>query len=232
MKICLISDIKNMAQSFSVLAKAKKHPLQIVPVSQLKKTIKGISTGSFVYIDVSSRGRKENTQTLNLLAKLDGSLYGVIDPKGRISDIAELFQRFGASDYIDAVILKKGILPKRIDYIMKFRQMEDPDEKNRWLKKKYILSGCDWENICEGDEYTFCLMFIELDDKAKLKGLSPEQFTAITGAFRKYVEETVAPMKGRIWIWLDFGGLVLFTFDGRKCESIVAAGRLVVQREI
>jgi hypothetical protein len=233
MKIYVVSNIKNIEKSFTGLSKSKKHMLQIVPVSELKKTITGISRSSFIYLDVSSLGRKEIPKTINLLAKLDGSYYGVIDPKGRIADIAELFHRFCASDYIDAAILKKGLLSKRIDHIMKFRQIEDPDERNRWLKKKYILSGCDWKNICEGDEYTFCLMFIELDGKAKLKGLiSPEQFTAITGSFRGYVEETVAPMKGRIWIWLDFGGLVLFPFDGRKSEAFVAAFRLMINRKL
>jgi hypothetical protein len=232
MKIYLISNNKKIEKNFAGLSKSKKHTLQIAPVSELKKTIAGISSGSFMYLDVSSLESTEVPRIIKLLSKLDGSHYGVIDPNGRITDIAELFLCHRASDYIDAAILHKGVLPKRIDHIMKFRQIEDPDEKNRLLKKNYILSGCDWKNICEGNEYTFCLMFIELDDKARLKRLSPEQFTAITGAFRGYVEETVSPMKGRLWIWLDVGGLVLFPFDGRKCESFVAALRLMINRKL
>jgi hypothetical protein len=232
MIIYLVSNIKNIERSFACLAKAKKHAIRIVPIFQLKKTIACLPHGSFMYIDVSSLGKKEVRQTLNLLARLDGSHYGVIDPKGLIADIAELFHRYGASDYIDAALLKRGVLPKRIDAVMKFLKIEDPDKKNMRLEKTYILSGNDWKNICEGDEYTFCFMFIELDDKAKLRGLSPEQFTKITSAFRHYVEETVAPMKGRLWIWTDFGGLVLFPFDGRKCDAIASAFRLMINRKL
>jgi hypothetical protein len=232
MKIYVISNIKNIEKSFAGLTKAKKHTVRIEPASQLKKIIKSVSKDTFIYTDVSSFGKNEIPQTLNLLAKLDGYHYGVIDPKGCIADTAELFYRYGASDYLNAVILKKGVSQKRIEHIMKFRQIEDPDGKSRSSRKKYIISGSDWKNIKEGEEYTFCLMFIELDDKAKLKGISPEQFTKITSAFRQYVEETVSPMKGRTWIWLDFGGLVLFPFDGRKCEAIVAAFRLMINRKL
>ncbi len=232
MKIYVISNIKNIEKSFAGLTKAKKHMLQIVPVSELKKTVKRVSKGCFIYADISSVGKNKIPENLKLLAKLDGCHYGVIDPKGGIADIAELFQYYGASDYIDAMILKKGIQPKRLDRIIKFRKIEVPDEKNKSLKKKYIISGSDWKNIKEENEYTFCLMLIELDNKSKLKGLSPEQFTTITGVFRQYVEETVAPMKGRVWIWMDFGGLILFPFDGRKCDAIEAAFRLMINRRL
>ena len=232
MRLYVISNFKDLEKSFAGLSKSKKHTLRFVPASELKKTVAGASSDSFIYLDVSSLGEKEIPRAIKILSKLDVSHYGVIDPKGSVADIAELFLRYRASDYINAAILRKGILPKRIDQIMKFRQIEDQDGKSRWLKKKYILSGCDWKNICEGDEYTFCLMFIELDDKARLKRLSPEQFTAITNAFRGHVEETVSPMKGRLWIWLDIGGLVLFPFDGRKCEAFVAALRLMINRKL
>lgn len=231
MKIIIFSNTKNIEKSFAGLAKNKSNMLQVSPAADLKKTIKKIPEGSLVYADLSSFTAAEAPQALKLLAKLEGSSYAVIDPKGSVGDIAGLFHN-GAADYINAPLLKKGIAPKRLEEIMKFKKIEASDEKLKALKKDYILSGNDWKKIQVGKEYTFCFMLIELDNKNDLKGTGPEQFNRITTAFRQYVEGVVTPLNGKVWIWMDFGGLVLFPFDGKKCDAIETAFRIMLDRKL
>jgi hypothetical protein len=231
MKIAVFSNTKNIEKSFSGAVKGKKNLLQVYRAAELKKSLKNVPGGSLIYADVSSFNKTEVPQVFKLLAKLEGSLYGIIDPKGSITDIADLFHD-GASDYLGAASLKKGIDQKRIDRIMKFKQVEAIDEKTAAAKKNYIISGSDWKNIKQNQEYTFYFMFIELDNKNALKGLAPEQLTDITNTFRQYIEDSVAPMGGRIWMWMNFGGLVLFPFDGKKCNIVEAALRLMVNRKL
>ncbi len=231
MKIIIFSNTKNIEKSFAGLAKNKSNVLQISPAAELKKTIKKIPGGSIVYADLSSFRATEAPQALKLLAKLEGSSYGVIDPKGAVTDIGGLFHN-GAADYLNAPLLKKGVALKRLEEIIKFKNIQAPDQKLKEFKKDYIPSGNDWKKILVGKEYTFCFMLIELDNKNDLKATGPEQFNRISSAFRQYVEGMVAPLHGKIWIWMDFGGLVLFPFDGKKCEAIETAFRIMLDRKL
>ena len=231
MKIAVFSNTKNIEKSFAGAVKGKKHTLQVSPASELKKSSKSVPRGSLIYADLSSFKKTEVPQVIKLLAKLEGIPFGIMDPKGAVADVADLFHN-GASDYLDAALLKKGVDQKRIDRILDFKNIEVVDEKLTAAKKNYILSGPDWKNIKQGQEYTFYFLFIELDNKNALKGLAPELQSDITETFRRYVEETVAPMNGRIWMWMNFGGLVLFPYNGKQCDVIEAALRLMVNRKL
>lgn len=235
MKIEVFSNTKNIEKSFTAAVKGKKHSLRVSPASDLKKSAKGLSAGSLVYVDLSSLKKTEVPQAIKLLSKLPGSLFGIIDPKGTVTDIADLFHG-GAADYLGAASLKKGVDQKRLDQVMKFKQFEATAEetqgKSAAQKKNYIISGRDWKNIKQGQEYTFYFMLIELDNKNALKGLAPELFDDITETFRQYVQDMVAPMNGRIWMWMNYGGLVLFPYDGKECDIVEAALRLMVNRKL
>lgn len=232
MNIFIYSDIKNIANVFAGIAKSKNHILKIAPASQFKKDIKNIPAKSLIYADISSFKQTEVPQILKMLAKLDTCRYAIIDPKDSIADIAQLFHN-NASDYIGPALLKAGISQKRLDQVCAFKKFEGEDDAFEMIKKDYIISGNDWKNIKVGQEYTFFFMFVELDNKEELKTMGPEQFNRITGAFHQYLEEAIAPIKGKIWIWMDFGGLILFPFDGKKrCDAIEAAFRLMINRQL
>jgi len=229
MNIYIFSKTRNIEKSFIAPARAGKHALEVCPPSEMKKTAKGAPKGSLLYADASSFPKAGLAQTLRLLAKAEGSIFGVIDPKGAVVDVASLFHD-GAADYIGAAQLKKGLAKSRFSSIMKFKNIETPDERRKAIRKDYILSGSDWKGVRQGHEYTFCFLFIELDDKNALKSAGPEQFSVMTAAFRQYVEEKVAPFNGRLWMWMDYGGLVIFPFDGTATGAVEAALRLMVNR--
>src|SRR4030042_72052 len=226
MNIYIYSNTKNIEKSFAGAVKNKKFIIHIAPAADLKKTVKNIPKGSIVYADVSSLRTSEIPSALNTLAKLGDSACGIIDPKGTIADIAELFHN-GVSDYITPAVLKKGVTLKRLERIMKLKGIEAPVDRLKALKKNYILTGGDWDDVRLGQEYTFCFMMVELDNKSELKSLGPEKFGRITATMHQYLEAMVAPLKGKIWIRMDYGGLVLFPFDGKRGDAIEAAFRLL-----
>jgi hypothetical protein len=39
-------------------------------------------------------------------------------------------------------------------------------------------------------------------------------------------------MNGRVWMWMDFCGLVLIPFDGERCEAVLSCLRMVMNRVI
>ncbi|TFH41634.1 MAG: hypothetical protein E4G96_05110 [Chrysiogenales bacterium] len=229
MIVHIFSTAKGIEKNFDAVRKSKKYDILVSPPSGIKTILKKAPIGSMVYLDISSLAKTEAAQALKLLAKQDSCRYGIIDPRGSAVDVAELFHN-GASDYIGATLLKKGVQPKRLEAIAKFKAMESTDETQPAVKKKYTPSGKDWKGIIQGKEYTFCFMFVELDNKNELKGGGPEQFGRISSSFRSYLENIVTPFSGKIWMWMDFGGLILFPFDGKKCDAIEAAFRLMINR--
>jgi hypothetical protein len=94
-------------------------------------------------------------------------------------------------------------------------------------------SGRNWSTVKSGQEYTFSLMFIELDHHGEFrKNLGEDIIDATTYSFKKLVQKLVAGDHGRIWIWDDFGGLVLFPFDGTKCDAVISCFRLMLNRKV
>jgi hypothetical protein len=105
--------------------------------------------------------------------------------------------------------------------------------KKEALRTGYILSGSDWQKIRAGKEYTFCLMYINLDGKDRLKkNLSDDLISEADSGFRSYVEKSVAKSGGMLWIWNDFEGVVLFGFDGKECPAVLVGIRLMLSRTI
>ncbi len=229
MIVYLFSTAKGIEKNFEALKKSKKYELVVQPPSGMKKTVSKAPKGSVVYLDISTMAKADAAQAMKYLAKQDACRYGIIDAKGTAGDIAGLFHD-GASDYLDAALLKKGLQPKRIERIEKFKAVEGADQAAATARRNYTPSGKDWKGVQQGKEYTFCFMLVDLDNRNDLKAGGPEQFTAITTAFKNYIEQAVAPFSGRIWIWMDFGGLILFPFDGKKCDAIEAGVRLMVNR--
>lgn len=229
MIVYLFSTAKGIEKNFGALKKSKKYELVVQPPSGMKKTVSKAPKGSMVYLDISTMAKADAAQAMKYLAKQDACRYGIIDAKGTAGDIAGLFHD-GASDYLDAALLKKGLQPKRIERIEKFKTVEGADQAAATARRNYTPSGRDWKGVQQGKEYTFCFMLVDLDNKNELKAGGPEQFAAITTAFKNYIEQAMAPFSGRIWIWMDFGGLILFPFDGKKCDAIEAGVRLMVNR--
>ncbi len=231
MEVYIFSDIKNIDKYFEDIKKTKRAMLNILPAADLKKIKRIAPPGSIIYADLSSYKKKDLPGIMKFLARLTDYRYVVMDPEGIADDIADFFHN-GASDYIGKKILKKGITRGRLSRAMEFRKPECVAETQSSSIANYISSGNDWANIMSGRIYTFCFMFVELDNIDELKFFGMEHFTRVMVSFRSYLEDIIKPINGKIWIWNDTGGLILFPFDGKKCDAIETALMLMINRRL
>ncbi|MFW5862011.1 MAG: hypothetical protein ACOCWZ_07140 [Spirochaetota bacterium] len=232
MQILVFSDNKGINKPFTRLIKSKEITVHFFSPSEIKKVLKNTAHGSILYVDISDMSPDERAKMMKYLARLENYRYGIIDRKNIIHDVAELFHN-NACDYMGKELLKEEIAPKRIKTIETYRAMQLPDEEQNPAASNYILSGNNWNNIKTGQEYTFCMMFIELDNQKELmKNMGASHIEQTVLSFRKYLEKYFSPLQGQIWMWMDFGGLILFPFDAEKCDAILASFRMILNRQL
>jgi len=212
--------------------KGKAGAVEFMAPGALKTFLNDMPCDAIAYIDLSSLKPAEIPKTLKLLYSLENLCWGVLDLKGAVKDPAEIFHRGGA-DFVGKELAKAPLNPARIEAAAKFRNIEKPAEAKAKPLPSYLPSGRDWREVREGKEYTFCMMFIELDNQAAFrKNASDKQINTVTHTFHDFVQKAVAAMNGRVWMWMDFCGLVLIPFDGERCEAVLACLRMMMNRVI
>lgn len=237
MEIVIFTDSKTTEKGFASFTKKKENSLTLFPVKKMKSELAKLPAGTAVYIDITTVQVKDHVKTLALLVSRKDILAGVVDQKGVLIDIASFFHKGGA-DYIGKDLFKKGFPVDRVKALTEFRgdaaAAAAGCAETVSNDKSIIPSGGDWTKISQGSEYTFCMMFIELDRKNEIK---KSQFGA--GAanpveiFRSYVENHIQGANGKIWMWMESGGLILFPFDGKSCgDALVAGFRMMLNRKI
>ncbi|RJP24309.1 MAG: hypothetical protein C4529_02890 [Deltaproteobacteria bacterium] len=212
--------------------KGKDASVEFMDPPSLKSSLKDIPAGSLVYVDLSSLKPADIAKAMKLLHAAETLLWGVIDPKGIVKDSAEIFHRGGA-DYIGKELAKAPVNSARFTAVSNFLHIESGDDAPARLAISFKPSGRDWKEVKEGKEYTFCMIFIELDNQAVLrKNASDKQLGEVMRTFQGFVQKTMSNLNGRIWMWADFCGLVLIPFDGERCEAVLTCLRLQMNRTI
>jgi hypothetical protein len=233
--IALFTDRTGVEKQFGGVKRGKGFTLKRFPTKHLKTEVRKLKNGSFVYLDIHGYEQDERVKILKYLSKLRQLRYGIIDTEGKVKDVASLFHQ-GAFDYIHRNVLKEGVSASRLKKAVQLRPVETEREGLSAPKVEglsLIPSGRDWSSIRPGHEYTFGMMYIELDDQSILKNkLSDGQINAFMHSFKRYIERNVVVERGRIWIWNDYGGLVLFPFDGNRCDATVIGLRLMLSRRL
>jgi hypothetical protein len=251
-RIVLFSSNKKVKDALGAPAAKGRFELEIRAPSEFRKALKGLSRGCFVYFDVAGRTEAEIGRIARLLGK-KGLPHGFVDPGDRIRDVARLFQ-LGASDFVGGRLLKKEIDPARLRRAVlerivparaKTRQARPKTKRAVFKPSKPKKPGfiktpgedippaASWGEIEEGKEYLFCLMYIELDNLAELrKSLGEKNILLTVKTFREYVERSIAPHCGRLWMWNEFNGLALFPFDGSRCDAVTPCLRLMLANRI
>jgi hypothetical protein len=236
MRIFIFTDNSKIADIFSTIGKSKGNSVVTGTPADMKKKIKEIDSESLIYLDAGKLTAPELKKNVTLLSKLENIYFGIIDPKGIVKDVAELFHS-GAADYIGKEQAKNRIPAKRINSVLSYIQTIHGEEagtpEDDTVIENFISSGSDWKEIKPGREYSFCFMFIELDNQRELKGkygdINTGQFVS---EFRELVAKKFSEINGRVWIWMDFGGLLLFPFDGTRCDPLISIFRFYMDLKI
>lgn len=240
MKILIFSRSRKLPEKLK-LRRRKDVVEQIAYVDpgEFTARIKTVRTPTLCYLDVSSLEQDKIPSYLRRLKKNDCIVYGVIDPGSKIRDVARLFHD-GAVDYLDRRTLDGGIGMGRLNPILAFIQGINPavlekaaESTQEQRRAPYKPSGYDWASVVPGKEYTFAMMFVELDGKDRMeKSYGAKNLSIALASFRRYLEGFVRQFGGKVWMWSSFGGIVLFPFDAKSCPALNCAFRLMLFRHL
>lgn len=200
-------------------------------------------TARLIYLDRRVLG--SHAQLVRMLrgsGRKRGLHLAVLDPQGQVPDPAALFH-LGAVDYAGPALLREGLSSSRLRRVLAHaagRSVPQP-----WAgAAAAVRSGPGavgpeerteggWQGIAAGREYPFFIMFIELDGREEMEKLYDRHNLALACAFfQRLVSQAVAPYDGQVWIWSQFGGLVLFPLGEQPGRCIECGFRLVLFREL
>ncbi|MBA7514572.1 hypothetical protein ES705_06604 [subsurface metagenome] len=211
-------------------------------LNELKKRvnlaeIKNIPT--LIYLDRSGLSEEETGSLSRFLSRKRGVYWGLIDPQNQTRDIGALFRQ-GGVDYAGSSVIQDEISLKRIKgvqkYLKEYRNViidNPPDKEQAAIQNDLIPVKQGWREIVPGKEYAFFLMYIELDGRSEMeKKYGASNLAVALNSFRDYVESSLRPYGGRLWIWSRFGGIVLFPFSPYSNDFIYSVYRMRLFKEL
>lgn len=240
MNILVFTRSKKLAEKLKL--RRRKGVVEDVRFARLEEfpaLLKAASEPILCYLDISGIEETKIAGYLRSLKKKENVLYGIIDPGGKIKDVASLFHE-GAVDYLNRRSLESGVGMSRLKTVLDYVQSLHPTflaeaaaSAEAIRRAPYILSGSDWSSVEPGGEYTFSMMFIELDGKDQMeKRYGAQNLSVALSSFRAYVEGFVRKFGGRLWMWFSFGGIVLFPFDAKTCPALTCGFRLMLFKHL
>jgi hypothetical protein len=213
--------------------------VRFMGLEEFSAALKAASAPTLCYLDISTIEERQIAGYLRNLNRKENVLYGIIDPGAKIKDVGRLFHD-GAVDYLDRQSLESGVGMSRLKTVLDYAQGVHPTvlaaaaaSTEAMKRAPYILSGSDWSSVVPGGEYTFSMMFIELDDKDQMeKRYDPQNLSVALSSFRTYIDGFVKKFGGRLWMWFSFGGIVLFPFDAKTCPALTCGFRLMLFKHL
>jgi len=254
MKVRLFSNGSHADRGFAALKRSRKYDLDVHEPHDPREALKSAGPGEFVYLDVSHLDGDALVPLARKLQKVAVCPFGFVHAGEHLEDPSRVFFA-GASDFVGPAVLERGVNTKRMDEVVAFAQREGmkpvsaavsaapavpstvPADEALFTAPpppdSIIVSGTDWERVEPSHEYTFWLLFAELDNVSDYVNHASEDYTTeLVAAFRTQLTEAFAPYGGQVWIWKKVGGIILFPFDGESCAPIVPLMRFVLNRAI
>ncbi|MCX7037927.1 MAG: hypothetical protein NT005_02160 [Spirochaetes bacterium] len=192
--------------------------VEVHPLAHMRRVLPTLEAGLLVYADVSCLSDIERARTIALLAKTDGLLFGLIDPAGKVSDVANLFHA-GAVDYIGKEFRRTGLPAKRLERVLAFAGARRPRAQPPQPEQSpSVVDG--WAGVVPGEEQPFAFLLVEVDGADEMKRrYGQENLSHALSTFRAFIERLVAQHDGRIWMWTGFGGLALFPLRAAEAHA-------------
>lgn len=240
MDIYIFMDNNKILKKSSDFKPGKKNNIILEDLNSIKKSLRTVKEPSIVYVDISGM-TEEKKKTVNYLSKKENIFFGIIDSTEQDSENINELYLSGAVDFINKPDINRIITEKRIKnitaYLNKYRtdfiKENLSDTSSKIEKKNYIISPNGWNSIVSGNDYTFIIMFIELDGIENMKkNYGKKNLQIALSTFRKYIEKNLEPFDGKIWMWSGFGGIILFPFDGQECKSLISGFRIILFKHI
>ena len=233
MKLIVHSDSPKALACFKRVERGGEFELVQEPAKDFRKSVRDCTDLLIIYVDIQGLTDAERKRAVKYLTSHEDVLAGIIDHKGIIEDVAELFHE-GIFDYVGKSLWRDGVTLKRLrNAVDAFAPPLDDEEEIDNAPRGELILTKNWDTIVAEREYTFCFMFFELDLNQDWKTKSGrEHLDRVIASLEANVERTVSAAGGRLWMWAEYGGLALFPFDGKRCESIMTCFRMMLNRTI
>ena len=232
-EVIIFTDNNKLEESFRSVKSKFGWNVITHPIDYLYRETLHLPAQSFYYLDITGFDRKKFISLLKQIKRKKIKNWGIIDPESIIIDPARVLSH-GAFDYINRELLSKGINHQRLTRLK--NRVSDKlrlKESSGKIEPKIIPTPNSWEGIQIGKEYTFWLMFIEIDNQEKIKSkLGDHQLELAYNSFYNFLEKTIAGIDGRIWIWNNGGGVIIFPFSGGIFSPIITGMRLILSRKL
>jgi hypothetical protein len=226
-------DVLFVSDSTSLKSVLAQRHCDVIPSVAAARTIRKLQVATIVYVDPGSPKISLDAM-VSLAAKNQNVLLGVIDPKSKVKNVMTLVHK-GLADYIGAADIPRDLNVRHFKavetYVKKFRLESSLLSREQQLRQAngsgYIPVPQGWKEVQAGREYSFSIMFIEMDDREEMENrYGVKNLSKALAVFRTYIERHVSAFGGRIWLWSNFGGLALFPFNGSDCHAVICAFRI------
>lgn len=242
MTVLIVSDDPRIVKLFSSFD-GKKMALLTVARSALIKNCKCLGNDlAFVWYDIASLESSGLKAAFKTLSKLSVP-WGIIDRKGVLEDASGAFWA-GASDYIGSKTDAASITIQRLNKALCWANSKIAASDSSPLtvsetkipsskREDFIDSSTGWNSIKEGCSYTFTFVYVQIDKAERLlETLGEIRLNNLDQEFQRMVEQAFVKRSGLVWMWRDYGGLLLLPFDGKVCPAILDALNLWLNRPI
>jgi hypothetical protein len=232
--VAVLSSGQDVHRFFAEIELSMEHSLYYIPPEDYENEIRKLPAETLFYIDIRDFRKDKISELIDCFSLLEEKNFGIIDPEGVLSDVGRLFHN-GASDYISGSVFEAPFSPIRLKIVNRYilARETQPEPVMEIFDEKVELSGSNWTAVETGRNYTFGMLFAEVDDYSQWKvKLGSEQYEHFMRSFYTILNNVVEPLMGRFWMWSDTGGIVLFPFDGKNLGIIKEAFRLFMNRQI
>ncbi len=234
-RVYIFSARPSVTSRFKSLVKSKLFELRTADPANLKQTFAQEDGYTLAYLDASHFSNAQISRILKESAASDNRRIGIIDGTGAIEDPGRLFHD-GAVDYLAKKTLQGNVTASRIQKAISYCNFEQSGMEEAVIAvptPEWKLSGSSWKNVKSGQEYTFCFMYVEIDQIDEWKNRSGRtHLDEVKATFQNHLKKFAEGISGRIWMWMDLCGVLLFPFDGTRCDPILDCMRLVLNRSI
>lgn len=241
--LILVSENPQVISAFKKLEKSRSFAFDCLTYERWEL---GTAEG-MIYLDISSLDQKALTSILDRMEKSDCP-WAIVDPDRVCEDVAELFHR-GACDYLVPISgqkIKVKRIQRALEFFRRYKQTTAPSEqplaseipppkkaKSRSKNETKLETepAASWKQVKNGREYSFCFLYVQLEPSQEWQGKSGfSHQEQMQNAFHDLIASRIKDYDGRIWMWNDWGGLVLFPLDMQNCEVVVLGIRMMLNR--
>lgn len=234
MIVVVFSSLSDVHHFFSELEASMEHSVYFLGWENYEDQLRTMPAETLFYVDIRNFQKDKISELMECFSLLEDKNYGVLDPDYLMHDVGRLFHN-GAVDYISNEVFKEPFSPIRLKIVNRYMLSRESESEPvmEIFDEKSELSGENWTSVVTGRNYTFGMLFAEVDDHQQWKlRLGSEKYEHFMRSFYNILNSIVEPIMGRFWMWSDTGGIVLFPFDGKNCQIIKSAFQMYLNRHL